>query len=155
MRCDVGKATEGLETELWRSEVTERCSFSNLPVTSPTSQLILLLFRCFTYVTDHSPTFLSLLLRHKLFTYVTWRTTHGGINVTSHPVGPCLIPVRINFLVKFYPWFFLNCKTNFRKFRPHVYPDTICSSFSLKIICTRRLVMALHVKFDVVMKNEN
>ena len=75
MSCDVGKATEGLEL----------CSFSNLSVTSPTSQLILQPFRrfptsqlilqpfcCFTYVTAHSPTLLSLLLRHRLFTYVTW-----------------------------------------------------------------------------------
>ena len=39
------------------------CSFSNLSVTSPTSQLIFRPFRCFTYVTAHSPTLLSLLLR--------------------------------------------------------------------------------------------
>ena len=44
------------------------CSFSNLSVTSPPSQLILRPFRRFTYVTAHSPTVLSLLLRHKLFT---------------------------------------------------------------------------------------
>ena len=82
MSCDVGKATEGLENELWR-RWSELCSFSNLSVTSPTSfsnpsvalptsQLILQFFRCFTCVTAHSPTFLPLLLCHRLFTYVTW-----------------------------------------------------------------------------------
>ena len=45
----------------------ELCSFSNLSVTSPTSQLILQPFRCFTYVTAHSPTIPSLYLRHSSF----------------------------------------------------------------------------------------
>ena len=52
-------------------------SFSNPSVASPTSQLILQPFRCFTYVTAHFPTLPSLLLRHSLFTYVTWRAAHG------------------------------------------------------------------------------
>ena len=110
MRCDVGKATERLIMSCDVSEVAERlenelccdynfelcsdynyelCSFSNLSVTSLTSQLILQLFRRFTYVTAnspaflliytcpaHSPTLLSLLLRNRLFTYVTWRAGH-------------------------------------------------------------------------------
>ena len=42
------EVTESLEKDL--------CSLSNLSVTSPTSQLILHHFRCFTYVTAHSPT---------------------------------------------------------------------------------------------------
>ena len=54
----------------------ELCSLSNLSVTSPTSQLILKPFRCFTYVTVYSPTLVSLLLPHKLFTYITWRAAH-------------------------------------------------------------------------------
>ena len=41
--------------------------FSNLSVTSPTSQLILQSLRHFTYVTAHSPTFPSLHLRHSSF----------------------------------------------------------------------------------------
>ena len=41
--------------------------FSNLSVTSPTSQLILQPFRCFTYVTAHSPTLPLLYLRHNSF----------------------------------------------------------------------------------------
>ena len=70
MSGDVGQAMEGLENE---------SSFSKLSVTSPTSQLILILqaFRHFTYVTAHSPTLLSLLLRHRIFTYVTWRAAHA------------------------------------------------------------------------------
>ena len=65
-------------------------SFSNLSVTSPTSQLILQPFRRFTYVTTHSstipllhlpyvtvhsPTLLSLLLRHKFFTILIHLTS--------------------------------------------------------------------------------
>ena len=45
--------------ELW--------SFSNLSVTSPTSQLILQPFRRFTYDTAHSPTLQLLHLRHSSF----------------------------------------------------------------------------------------
>ena len=59
------------------------CSFFNLSVTSPasqliiehvalaTSQLILQPFRCCTYITAHSPTLLSLLLPFRHFTCVT------------------------------------------------------------------------------------
>ena len=45
------------------------CPFSKLSVTSPTSQLILILqaFRHFTYVTAHSPTLPSLYLRQNSF----------------------------------------------------------------------------------------
>ena len=46
MSCDVGEVTERLENE--------QSSFSNLSVTSPTSQLILQPFRRFTYVTSSS-----------------------------------------------------------------------------------------------------
>ena len=43
------------------------CSFSNLSVTSPTSQRILQPFRRFTYVTAHSPILPLLHLRHNSF----------------------------------------------------------------------------------------
>ena len=43
------------------------CSFSNLSVTSPNSQLIPQLFRRFIYVTAHSPTLPLLHLRHSSF----------------------------------------------------------------------------------------
>ena len=62
-------------------------SFSNPSLALPTSQLILQLFRCFTYVTVHSPTLLSPLLRHRIFTYVTWRAAHdiGKIGPSEFP----------------------------------------------------------------------
>ena len=51
MSCDVGKATEGLENELWRRW----------------AELILQSFRHFTYVKTHSPTLSLLYLRHSSF----------------------------------------------------------------------------------------
>ena len=67
MSCDVGEVTERLENELCYDYNYELCSFSNLSVTSPTSQLILQPFRRFTYVTDHSPTMPLIHLRHSSF----------------------------------------------------------------------------------------
>ena len=64
------------------------CSFSNLSVTSPMSQLSLQPFRCFTYVTAHSPTIISLLLRHSIFTFVTWRAAHAGDRTLDHSGCP-------------------------------------------------------------------
>ena len=69
----------------------ELCSFSNLSVTSPTSQLILQPFRRFTYATAHSPTISLLHLRHSSFSnpsfaspksqalrlIFTWRAAHA------------------------------------------------------------------------------
>ena len=51
----------------------QQSSFSKLSVTSPTSQLILILqpFRHFTYVTTHSPTLPSHCLRHSSFSNST------------------------------------------------------------------------------------
>ena len=64
MSCDVGEVMESLENEQ--------------SITSPTSQLILQPFRCFTYVTTHSPTIPLFHLHHSsfsnpfcCFTYVT------------------------------------------------------------------------------------
>ena len=67
MSCDVDEVTERLENELFYDYNYELCSFSNLSVNSPTSQLILQPFRRFTYVTAHSPTLTLLHLRHSLF----------------------------------------------------------------------------------------
>ena len=47
--------------------IYELCSFSKLPITLSTSQLILQTFRHFTYVTTHSPTLPSLYLCHNSF----------------------------------------------------------------------------------------
>ena len=138
MGCDVGKATEGLENGLKGGSTchligiisavkdvrpvvhlhgeyseerlkNEQSSFSKLSVTSPTSQLILILqaFHHFPYVTAHSPTLPSLYLHHNpfsnpsvasptsqlilqpfpRFTYVT------GFSLTS-PGEPPMVSVR-------------------------------------------------------------
>ena len=63
MSCDIGEVTERLENEQ-SCDVGEESSFSNISVTSPTSQLILQPFRRFTYVTAHSITLPLLHLRH-------------------------------------------------------------------------------------------
>ena len=93
MSCDAGVAMERLQYELCFDYNYELCSFSNLSVTSPTSQLTLKPFRRFTYVTVHSPTLLLLLLRHKLFTYVTWRSAH---DIFSHALSSCFIAYKQN-----------------------------------------------------------
>ena len=67
MSRDVGEVMESLENELCYDHNYELCSFSNLSVTSPASQLILQPFRRFTYVTAHSSTLPSFYLRHSSF----------------------------------------------------------------------------------------
>ena len=67
----IGTHVEGAKI-LWRYEIivsnsNQLCSFSNISVTSPTSQFIHQPFRRFTYVTGHSPTLPSLHLRHRSF----------------------------------------------------------------------------------------
>ena len=97
MNCDVGKATEGLENELCHDYMYELCSFSNLSVTSPTSQLILQPFRRFTYVPPHSPTIplLDLGLRHSSlsnasFASPTSQALHLINLASSSPTFPSL-----------------------------------------------------------------
>ena len=65
MSCDVGEVMEKLENELCYNY--ELCSFSNLSVTSPMSQLILQPFCHFTYITAHSPTLPLLHVGHNSF----------------------------------------------------------------------------------------
>ena len=67
MNCEVGEATESLENEQSSQLQPEQSSFSNLSITSPTSQLIVQPFCCFTYVTALCPTLPSLHLRHSSF----------------------------------------------------------------------------------------
>ena len=67
MSCDVSEVTKRLENELCYDYNNELCSFSNLSVTSPTSQLILQPFHRFTYITAHSPSLPSLHLCHNSF----------------------------------------------------------------------------------------
>ena len=67
MSCDVGKATEGLENELWcRWSDGKVGEWANI-IVIVIAKLILQPFRNFTYVTTHSPTLPSLYLRHSSF----------------------------------------------------------------------------------------
>ena len=100
MSCDVGKAAEELENELWR-----RWSGSGVgEATEGLRSLILQPSHRFTYVTAHSPTLPRLYLRHSsfyspfvCFTYVigTSPTLPGE---PPMPLWWCLI----------YPWWFCN-----------------------------------------------
>ena len=90
MGCDVDKATEGLENELWRRWTNVKVG-EWAELAFPSSQLILQPFRCFTYVIAQSPTLPSLLLRHRLFTYVTWRAAHGRYS-SEEPRPKRLLP---------------------------------------------------------------
>ena len=102
MSCDVGEVTERSENQLFPTSQAlhlrpQQSSFSNLSVTSPTSELILQPFRCFTYVTAHYPTLLSLSLRHRLllmssaelilqfFRHFTYVTAHSSILPSRYP----------------------------------------------------------------------
>ena len=116
MSCDVGEVTERFENEL--------CS--------PTSQLILLPFRRFTYVTAHSPTlpslllrhstfsnFLLLLLRHRLFTYVIWQPPMVEdlfLQIINESIG---CDLTYGFLVLFLP---------FRREMRHKIGSDVCVS---------------------------
>ena len=77
MSCDVGKATAGLDNELWRRLSDGRVGEWAELSTIQWEELILQTFRHFTYVTAHSTTLPSLHLRHAhsptflRFTYVT------------------------------------------------------------------------------------
>ena len=67
MGCDVREVTERLENEQSYLQYNEQSSFSNLSITSRTSQPILQPFRRFTYVTAHSQTLPLLHRRHSSF----------------------------------------------------------------------------------------
>ena len=67
-------------------------SFSNLSVTSPTSQLILQPFRRFTYVTAHSPTLPLLHLRHSSFSNPSFASpTLHALHVIHLSSRPCFV----------------------------------------------------------------
>ena len=93
MSCDVCEVTESLENELCYDYSYELCSFSNLSVTSPTSQLILQRFRRFTYATAHSPTLPLLHLRHSSFSNPSFASptsqTLHIIHLASRPWSQC------------------------------------------------------------------
>ena len=134
-------------------DVGELCSFSNLSVTSPTSQLtlqpfrrfpyvtqfILQPFRCFTNATAHSPTLLSLLLRHRLFTYVTWRAVSVMNIVLSFFVLAQGKHLR--------PFLYLQCNSRKQQILPH--PLTPFKYFRGKIIFTCQTDYSTHNSFAI------
>ena len=66
-------------------------SFSNSPVTSPTSQLILQLFCRFTYVTAHSPTLPLFHLLHRSFSNPSFASsTSQALHLRHLANRPCL-----------------------------------------------------------------
>ena len=127
MSCDVAKAKEELENDLWRrwrdGKIWEW------------AELILQAFRQFTYVTAHSLTLPLLHLHHSSFSnssfasptslplhlrHLASRPCCGlGITVTSHEVGSGSNLGQVNFLVEVFSGFSRNRKTNVRKFEPH------------------------------------
>ena len=97
MSCDVSEGALGLENELWCRWSNRRgwrrrlCSFSNLSVASPTSQLVLLIskpFRRFIYIRTHYPTLLSLHPHHNLF------SNPSVASPMSHALHLCHLPSR-------------------------------------------------------------
>ena len=76
----------------------EQSSFSNLSVTSPTSQLILQPFRRFTYVTPYSPTLPLLHLLHSSFSNPSFAAPKSQALHLRHLASrPCLQPVIAKF----------------------------------------------------------
>ena len=94
MSCGIGEVTKKLENELCYHYNYELCSFYNLSITSPKSQLILQPFCCFTYVTAHSPTLLLLHLHHSSFSNPSFASPTSQalqlIHLASHP---CIVHV--------------------------------------------------------------
>ena len=74
---------------------SEQSSFSNLSVTSPTSQLILQSFRRFTYVTARSPTLQLLYLRHSSFSNPSFASPSQALHLRHLASWPCISPTLI------------------------------------------------------------
>ena len=90
MSCDVGEVTESLENEQSYPQYNEQSSYSNLSVTSPTSQLILQPFRRFTYVTAHSSTLPLLHPRHSSFSNPSFASpTSKALHLIHLASRPC------------------------------------------------------------------
>ena len=75
-----------------KQDYIEKSSFSNLFVTSPTSQLILQPLRRFTYITSHSPTLPLLHLRHSSFSNTSFASpTSEALHLRHLASRPCLV----------------------------------------------------------------
>ena len=77
-------------------DVGEQSSFSNLSVTTPTSQLILQPFRRFTYVIAHSPTLPLLYRYHSSFSNPSFASpTSQALHLRYLTSCPCIPPTLI------------------------------------------------------------
>ena len=83
MSCDVGKAAQGLENELWR-----RWSDGKV---GEWALLNLQTFRHFTYVTAHFPSLPSLYLRHRSFSKPSFASpTSKALHIRYLASRPCI-----------------------------------------------------------------
>ena len=98
MNCDVGEVKERLENEQISQLQSQQSSFSNLSVTSHTSQLIAQPFRRFTYVTAHFQTLPQLHLRHSSFCNPFFRISYVTSSSVNSPGEPPMITEVINFI---------------------------------------------------------
>ena len=81
-----------------RQKMCLPCSFSNLFITSPTSQLILQPIRRFTYVTTHSQTFPLLHLSHSSFSNPSFASpTSQALHLRHLANRPCLSTLVTKF----------------------------------------------------------
>ena len=112
---------------LGRSTISKLCSFSNLSVTSPMSQLILQPFRQFTYVTAHSPTLPSLYLYHSSFS-----NPSGTLPMHSSFSNPSVASPTLQFILQ--PFFRFSYVTGFPPTSPGE-PPMQCEIFILVYVC--------------------
>ena len=105
MSCNIGEATEGLENELWHRWSDGRgwrrlWSFSNPSITSPTSQIILLIsqpFCRFIYVTAHYPTLPLVHLHHSSFSNPSFASpTSQALHLIHLSSRPCHFKIDEN-----------------------------------------------------------
>ena len=97
MSCAVGEVVESLENELCYDYNYELCSYSNLSVTSPTSQLILQPFRRFNYCTSQLilQPFRCFTIRHSSFPNPSFDSpTSQALHLIHLASRPCFANVR-------------------------------------------------------------
>ena len=93
MSCDVDKATERLENELWRRLSDGKVGDWAELIVIVIAELILQIFRHFTYITAHSPTLPSLYLSHSSFSNPSFASATSQalhlIHLASRPCNKC------------------------------------------------------------------
>ena len=166
MNCDVGKATEGLENELWRTWSDGKVgewALLYIPisinlylwtllilqpffVTSTTSQLILQPFRRFTYVTVNSLTLSLLHIRHSSFFNPSFASpTSQALHLIHLANRPCL--------PHWCPWVNLKNETGKMRFWSqntlwfNVIVDTT-NSLRLPIHCYKYLISSVKEEYN-------